>query len=74
MTRDDILKMAREAGLTIRGHCDETGSTPQELERFYAIVSAQERQKNLAATSEACRAFCKSGAVLMAAIRAKVEQ
>jgi hypothetical protein len=30
MNRDDIIRMAREAGVTIRWHYDETGSTPQE--------------------------------------------
>jgi hypothetical protein len=49
MTRDDIIKMAREAGLTIRGHYDETGSTPSELERFFAVAyaagAAAEREK-----------------------------
>ena len=33
-----IIEMAKEAGLTIRGHYDESGSTPQELERFAALV------------------------------------
>ena len=44
MTRDDIIRMAREAGLTLRGHYDEPGSTPQELERFAALVAAAERE------------------------------
>ena len=44
MNRDDIIRMAREAGLTLRGHYDEPGSTPQELERFAALVAAAERE------------------------------
>lgn len=44
MTRDEIISMAREAGLSIRGHYDETGSTPSELERFAALVAAAERE------------------------------
>ena len=43
MTRDEIISMAREAGLSIRGHYDEIGSTPSELERFAALVAAAER-------------------------------
>lgn len=50
MTRDEIISMAREAGLSIRGHYDETGSTPSELERFAALVAAAER--------EACAKVC----------------
>ena len=45
MNRDDIIRMAREAGLTLRGHYDEPGSTPQELERFAALVAAAEREE-----------------------------
>ena len=44
MNRDDIIRMAREARLTIRGHYDESGSTPQELERFATLVAAAERE------------------------------
>jgi hypothetical protein len=45
MTQDDIIRMAQEAGVSIRGHYDETGSTPQELERFANLVAAAERNK-----------------------------
>ena len=51
MTQDEIIRMAREAGLSIRGHYDENGSTPQELERFAALVAAHER--------EACAKVCE---------------
>jgi hypothetical protein len=40
----DTIDMAREANVSIRGHYDETGSTPQELERFAALVRADERE------------------------------
>jgi len=43
--------MAREAEVPIRGHYDEQGLTPQELERFAALVSAKER--------EACAKVCE---------------
>jgi hypothetical protein len=46
----------------------------EDLQRFAGLVAAEERERNLAAASEACRAFGKAGAVLMAAIRAKVSQ
>ena len=44
MTRDDIIRMAREADVSIRDYYDETGSTVQELERFAALVAAAERE------------------------------
>jgi ketopantoate hydroxymethyltransferase len=50
MTRDDIIRIAREAGVPVRGHYDEQGLTPQELERFAALVAEAER--------EACAAVC----------------
>jgi septal ring factor EnvC (AmiA/AmiB activator) len=44
-----------------------------EVQALRGAIEA-ERERNLAAASEACRAFGKAGAVLMAAIRAKVSQ
>jgi hypothetical protein len=41
----DTIDMAREACVSIRGHYDETGSTPQELERLVALVRADEREQ-----------------------------
>jgi hypothetical protein len=43
----DTLEMAREACVSIRGHYDETGSTPQELERLIALARADEREVSL---------------------------
>jgi hypothetical protein len=40
----DTIEMAREAGVSIRGHYDETGSTPQELERLVELARADERE------------------------------
>lgn len=39
-----IIEMAREAKVSIRGHYDEMGSTPQELERFADLIRADERE------------------------------
>jgi hypothetical protein len=47
MTRDDIIRMAREAGLApIYSACDEYAyeDWDEELERFAAIVAAAERE------------------------------
>ncbi|MEY4720054.1 MAG: hypothetical protein RL563_2672 [Pseudomonadota bacterium] len=38
MTKDDIIQMAREAEVPVRGHYDEQGLTPEELERFAALA------------------------------------
>ena len=40
MTREDIIAMALEAGVSIRGNWDEI-----VLERFAALVAAKERDK-----------------------------
>jgi hypothetical protein len=40
MTRDDILRMAREAGFS-----EVAIRTPQDLERFAALVAAAEREE-----------------------------
>jgi hypothetical protein len=81
MTRDKIQQLAHDAGgIRAVEYADpqcfmgNMTFTDQELERFAGLVAAEERERNLAAASEACRAFGKAGAVLMAAIRAKVSQ
>jgi hypothetical protein len=69
MNREEIIRMAREAGVSIRSHYDETGSTPQELERFAALVAAAER--------EACAKVAENGLIghtIAKAIRARGEQ
>ena len=42
MTRDDIIRMARECGILMRSH--ETQVEPTKLERFAALVAAHERE------------------------------
>ena len=43
MDRSKVLKLAQEAKISIRGHYDETGSTPQELDRFAALIEREVR-------------------------------
>ena len=57
MTRDEIISMAIEAGVSIRGHYDETGSTPAELQRFADLVAAAEREK----CAKVCQTVVDSG-------------
>jgi hypothetical protein len=73
MTRDKIQQLAKEVWC-IAGRDEMFWVGFDELERFAALVLEEGRERNLAAASEACRAFGKAGAVLMAAIRAKVSQ
>jgi len=69
--------MAREAGLSIRGHYDETGSTPSELERFAALVAAAEREASAKTVeTESCggSAFNSAAQYMAKAIRARGEK
>jgi hypothetical protein len=50
MTRDDIIRMAREAECEETWGMDAFRFSVEELERFAALVAAQER--------EACAAVC----------------
>jgi hypothetical protein len=76
VTRDETTRMAQVCDLgRVCGPLDTLLDHEwEDLQRFAGLVAAEERERNLAAASEACRAFGKAGAVLMAAIRAKVSQ
>ena len=50
MTRDDIIRMAREAGLALASFC-RWSAYSDDLERFAALVAAAER--------EACADICE---------------
>ena len=72
MNHDDIIKLAREAG--IKNDCDGVWCTADQLECFAALVAAAER--------EACAKVCDefesdadpdASTVLAAAIRARGE-
>jgi len=66
MTRDDIIKMAREAGFNPVSYM---GANLESFERFAALVAAAER--------EACASICFQegpsidGELIAAAIRAR---
>jgi hypothetical protein len=62
MTKDDVIRMAREAGLApIYEACDEPDvryayeSWDSELERFAALVAAAERERLAKALDHQCR-------------------
>jgi hypothetical protein len=63
MNREDVIRLAKEAGVFVRGHYDEPGLTPQELERFANLVEAQQSDRYKALTGELAEAL----ATLMAA-------
>ena len=56
MSDEDIIRMARDAGISIRAHYDETGSTPQELECFFQAAYAA----GAAAEREACAVIAET--------------
>jgi hypothetical protein len=68
MTRDDIIKMAREAGFNPVSY---TGANLELFERFAALVAAHERE----ACARVCETFYNHEAKDCAeAIRARGEQ
>ena len=44
MTREDIIKMAREAGATVSSFHGRFVMYPDDIERFAALVAAQEQK------------------------------
>jgi hypothetical protein len=71
MTRDDIIRMAREAGFDPHDMSDDFTCNLEDIERFAALVAAKER--------EACAKLCEellpgNGSRTAAAIRARGEQ
>jgi hypothetical protein len=46
MDMNTVLQLAKLAGVSIRGHYDESGATPQELQRFATHVVAYQTSMN----------------------------
>ena len=72
MTREDIIRMAREAGLTEFG-----GVTEQNIERFAALVAAAEREACARLCDEICddpHVVLHVGTICAAAIRARGQE
>lgn len=62
MNRDDILRMAREAGFTEPNHLMNPWSvSDEELERFAALVAAAERERFVAYPSGVVTGPCVCG-------------
>lgn len=75
MTKDDIIRMAQEAGFAFDGVNTRIPlwiSRPEELERFAALVAAAEREA-CAKVCEEWGAFNKIAAECAEAIRARGE-
>ena len=70
MNRDDIIRMAREAGLEDgwSGWCQECGCDSEKLTRFAALVAAAERDAILQMSNEQ---WFKTQADFETAIRAR---
>ena len=70
MTSEDIIRMAREAGLLTE---DEAWVSPYQeaMERFAALVAAHEREACAKAVEDYCGAWDDGGYALAATIRAR---
>ena len=70
MTSEDIIRMAREAGLLTE---DEAWVSPYQeaMERFAALVAAHEREACAKVVEDYCGAWDDEGYALAAAIRAR---
>jgi len=75
MNREDIIRMAREAGFR-----DTTtpvvalGVSWEQVQRFAALVAAHEREACAKAVEDYCGAWDDEGYALATAIRARSEQ
>jgi len=68
MTRDDIIKLAREAGFGFNG-----ASSPA-IERFAALVAAAEREACAKIVEQYCGAWDDAGYALSQAVRARGQE
>jgi hypothetical protein len=76
MDREDIIRMAREAGckpFRSPEYWDDVQvfATPDVLERFAALVAASEREACAKAVEDYCGAWDDEGYALATAIRAR---
>ena len=76
MNREDIIRMAREAGCIPRRHPEydndiQVFATPDVLERFAALVAAAECEECAKVVEDYCGAWDDEGYALAAAIRAR---
>jgi hypothetical protein len=74
MNREDIIRMAREAGLddphaVVHAYCEL--KLTDHLERFAALVAAAEREACAKVVEDYCGAWDDKGYTLAAAIRAR---
>ena len=77
MDREDIIRMAREAGLddphaVVHAYCEL--KLTDHLERFAALVSEHEREACAKAVEDYCGAWDDKGYALATAIRARSEK
>jgi hypothetical protein len=78
MTRDDIIRMAREVGLlfdnTLRAPTPRITQKQKDIERFAALVAAAEREECAQIVEQYCGAWNDQGYALAQAIRARGEK
>jgi hypothetical protein len=79
VTREDIIRMAREAGckpFRSPEYWDDVQvfATPDVIERFAALVAAAERRACAKAVEDYCGAWDDKGYALATAIRSRGQQ
>jgi hypothetical protein len=72
VTRDDIVRMAHEAGILMRSH--EHQDEPTKLERFAALVAQHEREQCAKIVEHYTGAWSDEGYALTQAIRNRSEK
>lgn len=71
MDREQIIRMAREAGFDPHDMSDDFTCNLEDIERFAALVAAHERNACAKVVEDYCGAWDDKGYTLAAAIRAR---
>jgi hypothetical protein len=74
MTREEIIRMAREAGATVSSFHGRFVMYPDDIERFAALVAAHEREACAKLAEEPYEFTSEEAHRIAAAIRARGEQ
>ena len=69
MTKEDIIRMAREAGFDPHDMSDDFTCNLEDIERFAALVAAAEREACAKVVEDYCGAWDDGGYALAATIR-----
>ena len=74
MDREEIIRMAREAGFDPHDMSDDFTCNLEDIEHFATLVAAAEREACAKVVEDYCGAWDDEGYALAAAIRARGEK